>query len=182
MIQVHVHVDGRWLRRAAVLAALAIPTTLFAASVSLPHTFVSGAIASASAVNENFDALADGVNDNDARITALEAAPGLPSAQGELGYATTSDAAGTLDGSFNSTGGVVTVTDPGSGYLVTFEDLSCPLGQGAAFVVPYVTSTAVNCRVEGQSDNAFGDCELLVRCFDSTGTVRDGAISVLYVR
>jgi hypothetical protein len=197
MIHVHIHVDPalsaraerarRWLgrpsvRAAALLAGLVVPTTLFASTVVLPHTFVGGSTASASEVNENFQALADAVNDNDARIAALEAVHPLPSAYGEVGYATTSDALGTLSGSFNSAGGVVTVTDPGSGYLVTFEDLSCPLGEGAATVVPYVSSTSLACRVERQEDNAFGNCELLVRCFDSEGSVRDGAISVLYVR
>lgn len=191
MIRIQVQVDPtladkarrakRWGRVGAALAALALPTTLFAA-VTVPHVFVTGTASSASAVNENFQALADGVNDNDERLTALEGMALLPSAAGAFGYATTSDALGTLSGGFNSSGGSVRVAVSGVSYQVTFAGLSCPTGDGAAFVVPYVTSTASTCRVEGQSDNTSGDCQLMVRCFDSNGSTRDGAISVLYVQ
>lgn len=53
-------------------AALALPVVLAASTVTLPHTFTNGAVASASDVNANFSAVATAVNDNAARIALLE--------------------------------------------------------------------------------------------------------------
>lgn len=55
-----------------VTTMLLASTGAMASEVTVPNTFQSGAVAVAAEVNGNFTAVATGVNDNDARITALE--------------------------------------------------------------------------------------------------------------
>jgi hypothetical protein len=66
--------------RALVLAGLGTPLALAAASVSGLPTFVNGTVADADAVNAAFSAVRNAVDDNDARVTALEAAAGTQTA------------------------------------------------------------------------------------------------------
>ena len=47
-----------------------------ASELDVPHTFVAGQPALAAEVNANFSAVETAVNDNDTRITALEALDG----------------------------------------------------------------------------------------------------------
>ncbi len=65
-------------QRPTPIASLLMPSLLvvaiiagvsLASSVTLPHTFVPGTVASADEVNANFTAIASAVNDNDSRIT-----------------------------------------------------------------------------------------------------------------
>lgn len=56
----------------ATALAVAFPLMALAAPLDLPNTFQDGEIISAATFNENFDAIAVAVNDNDARLTALE--------------------------------------------------------------------------------------------------------------
>lgn len=58
----------------ALFVAIGVPASLDAGSVTIPNRFVNGSLADANQVNENFDVLAVAVNDNDARIKALEEA------------------------------------------------------------------------------------------------------------
>lgn len=58
----------------AGVAALAIPVLALASPVAIPNQFIDGEIVIAQHFNENFDEVATAVNDNDARIAALEAA------------------------------------------------------------------------------------------------------------
>ena len=51
---------------------VAVSATLIAGSVTLPNTFTSGTQAKASEVNANFNAVANQVNDNAARIITME--------------------------------------------------------------------------------------------------------------
>ncbi len=73
------------MRRRAFAAALvvaALPVAALASPVDIPYSFANGGTILASEFNENFDAIADAVNDNDARIAALENAVttnGVPS-------------------------------------------------------------------------------------------------------
>lgn len=53
-------------------AALGVPVIALASPVDLPHTFADGEVIDAERFNENFAAIAAAVDDNDARITALE--------------------------------------------------------------------------------------------------------------
>ncbi len=84
MITVSIHIDAklakrwkdrfhsrRWALGAATLA-LAIPAVALASQVVVPHIFSSGDPIVAAEINENFDALAIGINDNDTRISSLE--------------------------------------------------------------------------------------------------------------
>jgi hypothetical protein len=198
MIAIHVHIDerlargarrvGRALRRGLLIAGalllLAIPLTLVAAPVDLPNQFEPGTPASASEINANFDELAAAVDDKDERLAQLELARPLPSAGGVTAYVTTTDNVATRGSFFNSRGGDVTVTGTTGDYAATFQNLTCvqdgaPLG--VATVVPYVSSTAVNCRI-GTITQVANDCEIAVRCFDSAGSLRAGAIGLSYVQ
>jgi hypothetical protein len=61
--------------------AVAFPVIAVASPLAIPNAFMEDDIITAAAFNENFDAVADAVNDNDARITLLEeglAAAGVP--------------------------------------------------------------------------------------------------------
>lgn len=53
-------------------AALAIPVLALASPLATPHQFNDGEVVSAQEFNENFGEIENAVNDNDARITALE--------------------------------------------------------------------------------------------------------------
>ena len=78
--------------------AVAFPVLAIASPVDIPNAFSDGDIISADAFNENFDAIADAVNDNDARITLLEGAvesAGVP--PGAIAFFPVLDAA-TVDG------------------------------------------------------------------------------------
>ena len=64
-------------RGSIFVAVLLLPVSVVASSVEVPNLFVNGTIADADQVNANFVAVEDAVNDNDARLTAVEAAPGV---------------------------------------------------------------------------------------------------------
>lgn len=89
MIRLHITVSPRRLQprrgrtiTALALAAAALPVLALAGPVDLPNTFESGAPVLAADFNDNFDAVADAVDDNDTRILALEGSSdgGVPSA------------------------------------------------------------------------------------------------------
>lgn len=89
MIQLNVTLSPRQTRsgRGRAVVALAVgaallPVLALASPVDLPHAFESGAPVLASEFNDNFDATADAIDDNDTRISALEGSSdgGVPSA------------------------------------------------------------------------------------------------------
>ena len=55
-----------------LLGAVVIPTLAASSSLGVPHEFVPGTTAVAAEVNENFDAVEQAVNDNDARLVSVE--------------------------------------------------------------------------------------------------------------
>lgn len=59
-----------WIAAAASLAALPVLAT--ASPLSVPNSFEDGDIIDADAFNENFEAIAEAVGDNDTRISSLE--------------------------------------------------------------------------------------------------------------
>ncbi len=64
-----------------VLAMVIIPAAVFAATVSLPHTFENGKVADADEVNANFEALATESNSQDTRLSNVETENGLQNTQ-----------------------------------------------------------------------------------------------------
>ncbi len=60
------------VRRLLVVALVGIPMAAYAATISVPNTFLNGTIADADAVNANFDTLVTESNDQDSRISAVE--------------------------------------------------------------------------------------------------------------
>lgn len=68
---------GPWL--AAGIALVMLPVIATAAPANIPNAFAEGDTISAEEFNENFDAIAAAIDDNDSRITVVEgAAPGAP--------------------------------------------------------------------------------------------------------
>jgi hypothetical protein len=57
---------------AATFLLATLPVVALASPVDIPYAFVDGDTIVAEEFNENFDAIADAINDNDARIAALE--------------------------------------------------------------------------------------------------------------
>lgn len=55
-----------------MLVALAIPLTVYAATIAVPNVFVNGTVADANEVNENFVAVKAAVDDNDSRVTTSQ--------------------------------------------------------------------------------------------------------------
>ncbi len=89
MIRLHITVSRRRLQpgrgrsiTVLALALAALPVLALATPVDLPNTFESGAPVVAADFNDNFNAVADAVDDNDTRISALETSSdgGVPSA------------------------------------------------------------------------------------------------------
>lgn len=68
--------DRRWfLALPLVVAAVGVPAALLASNVTGLTAFVNGNVADATAVNANFTAVKNAVDDNAARIAALEVPP-----------------------------------------------------------------------------------------------------------
>jgi len=74
------YLKSRKGRLQMVTLAIGIPLALHAAPVTIPNTFVANTVVSSAAMNANFAAVATAVNDNNTRITALQAV--------KTGYAT----------------------------------------------------------------------------------------------
>ncbi len=64
------HRNWSWMAPLALAVAL-LPALVFGGQAVVPHVFVNGDTADANDVNSNFTALADAINDNDARIAEL---------------------------------------------------------------------------------------------------------------
>jgi hypothetical protein len=75
VIRVHKRALAILLAPAALLA-VAVPGTLFAGAVGTLNVFSNGTVADADAVNVNFEAVRVAVDDNAARIDALESSSG----------------------------------------------------------------------------------------------------------
>ena len=72
------NLPGRSIRGTRILAWLALtlivlPAAVYAATVSMPYTFVNGTVADATEVNGNFNALVTESNAQDSRIATVEA-------------------------------------------------------------------------------------------------------------
>ena len=59
------------LRLGLLLLLLLVPPAVYAASSTLPHVFIAGALTDADEMNANFTAVATAVNDNDSRLDTL---------------------------------------------------------------------------------------------------------------
>jgi hypothetical protein len=107
-----------------ILGMLVIPLALcalgiaFGGTVSTPNTFVAGTPAVAAEVNANFSAHQAAINDNDARIAALEALLPVVQAESSLRIVRGSiNADGTI---FGGEGFTVSAGDPGI-YTIFFD-------------------------------------------------------------
>lgn len=71
--QRQIRATRRRLRWALTATAIALPAVAVASPVAIPNAFVPNTVISSSEINENFSAVETAVNDNDSRISALEA-------------------------------------------------------------------------------------------------------------
>jgi len=68
------HAHKKWgIPFALTLIAVPFALYLYAAPVTIPNTFTAGTVVSSAQMNANFTAVATAVNDNNTRVTALEA-------------------------------------------------------------------------------------------------------------
>ncbi len=106
----------------------------YAGSLAIPNVFVKGTVADANEVNDNFDAVEIEVNDNDARISALEAnsfSCTNATRSGSTSPGSPSFTVATCPGGFTMTGGGCDTTGgPGVNSRELFE--SYPNGNGWA--------------------------------------------------
>lgn len=70
----------------ATVLAVSFPIIALASPVEIPNAFEDGNVITADEFNENFAAIADAVNDNDARIAALEAGTGAGVPTGTIAF------------------------------------------------------------------------------------------------
>jgi hypothetical protein len=64
--------ETRLARLIIASAVLALPVAAIASPVAVPNAFTAGEVISSAEMNANFTAVQTAVNDNDARVTALE--------------------------------------------------------------------------------------------------------------
>ena len=198
MIRIDIHIDERVAKGAAkttsilfgrktiiagLIVALIVPVGIWAATISLPHTFTAGTPAVASEVNTNFTTLETAVNNLDGRINTLENFA-LTSAAGQIGYAASNNLGGLLD-SFNSTnpiGGVSEVYNGTGWYEVAFDGINCEDGTGNPTGVAIATAQQFGefC-ITGVVGVTAGSCEVVVRCFDDTGAAADSFFNLLLI-
>lgn len=65
----------RLFKAGVTVVLLGLPVAAIASPVTVPNAFSTGEVISSSQMNANFTAVQTAVDDNDARVTALEAAP-----------------------------------------------------------------------------------------------------------
>lgn len=158
-------------QRAFLSGIIVLPLALiglgvaFASNVATPNNFVGGTTAMASEVNENFGAHADAINDNDVRINTLED----PRRPGTLLARVSFNLLGTVQTSWSSTGGAVTVSFNGAGdyvILVAGEDLG--FDTHAISAIPVSVSNPHFCTFASAESLGFSD-GLRIRVWDETG-------------
>ncbi|GEM90783.1 hypothetical protein [Oceanithermus desulfurans] len=150
---------------------------LWGLAVTVPNSFSSGDVVSASKMNENFQALKSAVD-------ALEAKVAFAAVGRALIRWNDPDATVDTDWSLNTSGGAIEVERLSAGrYNVTFKDL-------AASQPPYGTALAGSRDFSGghcnvtvvKEESTYPDVVLGVRCFDEAGTLQDGVFRVVYLR
>ena len=73
---------NKLIKALVAMATLIYASASVASTLSIPNTFSSGAATNAAEMNSNFSAVKAAVDDNDARITALEGGSSAPVFQG----------------------------------------------------------------------------------------------------
>lgn len=76
------------VRNLVLLVLVAVPTAMLAGAVGSLNTFANGAVADAAQMNANFNAVRSAVDDNDARLDALEPVQNIQSVTYQGGWAT----------------------------------------------------------------------------------------------
>ncbi|WP_456476038.1 hypothetical protein [Oceanithermus sp.] len=155
---------------------------LWGLAVTIPNSFSSGEVVSATKMNENFQALKDAVDALEAKLAAVQAGQQAPPTQtGKLAYVWVTG--GTADATyrFNPSGGDITVSSPATGvYDVTFAGLD--LGAGGVVQVTGYGLDNTYCKVRGWDTLTPPDTVVQVRCYDATGAAVDARFTVLVLR
>jgi hypothetical protein len=101
--------SSRRAKFAVGTAIVAVAAASYAATISLPYTFVNGQIADANQVNANFNTLVAESNDQDSRIAALEGS--VASLQGDVATNTGNIATNTTNIGTNTSGIATNTSD-----------------------------------------------------------------------
>ncbi len=157
-----------------------------AGTLTVPNTFTAGTPAVAADVNANFTAAKTAVDDNDARVTALEGTA-LRSPLGILGYAYVACQTGVCVTppaaiySYNPSG-LVSVTRGGAGmYTVRFTGVAGAGALGGNAQVTAYNTLSVHCNMNRYTLQN-GEFVVDVQCYTTnTGTLTDTDFSVLVI-
>jgi hypothetical protein len=127
--------------------------------------------------------LTSGINDVDARLTAVEV-KALPSANAIMAYAGTSVGDGPLTRTFNSAGGTNVLAGTGGLYTVTLGGIDCndaAPGSGLA-IAQAAGASGISCRINGDWNNVGGACRIFIGCFNTAGNATSTPFSLIYMR
>ncbi|WP_457633818.1 hypothetical protein [Oceanithermus desulfurans] len=170
---------------------------LWGLAVTIPNSFSSGEVVSASKMNQNFQALKTAVDQLESKVVVLEdklsaVGPGqkaLASKEGAMGRALVRWDGSTLsvdtNWSFNSSGGNITATRDGAGqYTVVFENLTDGNLPYGTVVASTRDDTGVRCDSWSLKNEGTWkpNVRVLVECRDASGTLTDATFRLLYVR
>jgi hypothetical protein len=164
-----------------VLATIVALTLVWGAALTIPNTFVAGEVISATAMNENFaavaaamEALETQVAAQQAQLEALAALTTLPGRDGYFAYAWVN--ATTPDGfySFNPEGEITMESIATGRYIVSFSEPGAPPIRNV--MVAAYGSTANYCKVDFWSNH-----RVWVRCFNAAGNAADSLFNIWVV-
>jgi hypothetical protein len=150
--------NNRTLFLGVAALAVAFPMLAVASPVEIRNRFEDGNPIVAAEFNENFDAIAEAINDNDARIAALEAATaggGVPA--GTIAFFATADGAGAGGcpdgwGEYADLRGRVPLALPENGELLTTVGTAF-IDDGEANMISQVVAHTHSATLSGTADD-----------------------------
>ncbi|WP_457632674.1 hypothetical protein [Oceanithermus desulfurans] len=146
---------------------------LWGLAVTIPNSFSSGEVVSASKMNQNFQALKAAVDQLESKVATLEANwAGLPTRQGFPRAYVGVRVDGVIYDQFSTTGSAISVNRLSSGrYLISFGDENVYIANDPALVVP--TTLDRVCKYGSATP------KMLVECQDLSGAYADSGFWVV---
>jgi hypothetical protein len=164
-----------------LLSAVLALTLVWGAALTIPNTFVGGEVISATAMNDNFAAVAAAMSALEEQVAAqqaqlealaaLAASPTLPGRDGYFAYAWVNGTSPADYYAFNPEGAITMEPIATGRYTVKFWDADGPPIRNV--MVAAYGSTSNHCKVDFWSDN-----QVWVRCFTAAGAAVDSLFTI----